>query len=98
FAFGALLTLPMVEVARRYEGMRSGAAGFLAFAVIGLASTLYEVFEWLLTVVAAGGTADYYNGQQGDMWDAQKDMGLALLGSLLALIVVRLAQLARKDA
>ncbi|MET0248097.1 MAG: DUF2238 domain-containing protein, partial [Sphingobium sp.] len=44
FAFGALLTLPMVEVARRYEGMRSGAAGFLAFAVIGLASTLYEVF------------------------------------------------------
>lgn len=31
--------------------------------------------------------ADYYNGQQGDIWDAQKDMALALLGSTFMLVL-----------
>ena len=30
--------------------------------------------------------ADYYNGQQGDIWDAQKDMALAMLGSTIMLV------------
>ena len=51
-------------------------------------SALYEIFEWLLTVIAAGVTADYYNGQQGDVWDAQKDMAAAQLGSALMLIAL----------
>jgi putative membrane protein len=47
---------------------------------------LYEVFEWLLTLLLSPKDADSYNGQQGDMWDAQKDMGLALLGSSAVLL------------
>lgn len=45
---------------------------------------VYEVFEWLLSVWCEGG--DAYNGQQGDMWDAQKDMALALIGSTMIAI------------
>jgi putative membrane protein len=59
-----------------------------AFAAIGLGSALYEIFEWLLTIMAAGETAGYYNGQQGDVWDAQKDMAAAQVGSALALITL----------
>jgi putative membrane protein len=91
FAFGALLTLPIAEFARRHGGMTMRWSIAFAFAVIGLGSALYEMFEWLLTIVAAGDTADYYNGQQGDMWDAQKDMACAQIGSLLAtLLLLRL--------
>jgi putative membrane protein len=84
FACGALLTLPIVEMTRRERG----GGLFVALAMIGLASTVYEIFEWALTIVAAGETADYYNGQQGDVWDAQKDMALALTGSLVAITVM----------
>ena len=49
-----------------------------------MASVVYELFEWLLTLVAPANQADNYNGQQGDMWDAQKDMALALLGASMA--------------
>lgn len=42
-----------------------------------------RIVEWSLTIVMASESADYYNGQQGDMWDAQKDMALALLGSTI---------------
>ena len=42
---------------------------------------VYELFEWLLTIVMSPEQADNYNGQQGDAWDAQKDMALAMIGS-----------------
>lgn len=86
FAFGALLTLPIAEVARRHMPRRWSLV--FAFAAIGLGSALYEIFEWLLTMIAAGDTADYYNGQQGDMWDAQKDMAMAQFGATLAVIAL----------
>lgn len=52
-------------------------------------SMVYELFEWGLTLIMAGDTADYYNGQQGDMWDAHKDMGLAMIGSTISVIVFK---------
>jgi putative membrane protein len=48
---------------------------------------IYELFEWLLTVVMTSEEADYYNGQQGDMWDAQKDMALAMIGSSIVAVL-----------
>ena len=53
----------------------------MAWMMIQTGSLIYELFEWLLTIVMTAEEADYYNGQQGDMWDAQKDMALALVGS-----------------
>jgi putative membrane protein len=89
FAFGALSVIPVVEVARRWGGLgRRGAVLAVLGWVLGL-SALYEVFEWLLTIVVAGETADRYNGQQGDIWDAQKDMALATLGAILVLAIPR---------
>jgi putative membrane protein len=85
FAFGALSVIPVAEIGRRWGGL--GTRGAVA-AVLGWVlaiSCLYEIFEWLLTIVAAGETADRYNGQQGDIWDAQKDMAFATLGAILVL-------------
>lgn len=87
-AFGALLTLPVAESAWRHGGLSRCWSLAFAFAAIGLGSAAYEIFEWLLTIVAAGETADYYNGQQGDVWDAQKDMAAAQVGSAVALIAL----------
>ncbi len=89
FAFGALSVIPVAEVARRWGGLgRRGAAFAVLGWVLGL-SALYEIFEWLLTIVAAGATADRYNGQQGDIWDAQKDMAFAALGAILVIAIPR---------
>ena len=89
FAFGALSVIPVAEIARRWGGLgRRGAMLAVLGWVLGL-SALYEIFEWLLTIVAAGETADRYNGQQGDIWDAQKDMAFATLGAILVLAIPR---------
>ena len=49
-------------------------------------SMLYELFEWVLTLVLSPEAADNFNGQQGDMWDAQKDMAAAMVSSTLTAV------------
>jgi putative membrane protein len=86
FAFGALLVHPIAAFLHRHGGMRTGTALYVAAEALIAASALYEVFEWLLTLAMASENADAYNGQQGDIWDAQKDMALAAGGAVLAAV------------
>ncbi len=83
-AFGLLMSLPAAEAARRYGGLSPRWSLAVALMAVATASAGYEVFEWLLATTASPDQAERYNGQQGDFWDAQKDMALALAGSLLA--------------
>lgn len=46
---------------------------------------IFEVFEWIAAEWFGGDLGEAYLGTQGDVWDAQKDMALAALGSVLAL-------------
>lgn len=83
-AFGLLWVAPMAEAMRRHAAMGGRSSVWTAFLFIGAASAFYEIFEWLLTILVAPGMADEYNGQQGDLWDPQKDMAIAMLGAALA--------------
>jgi putative membrane protein len=86
--FGVLMMLPVGELARRgWLGVRGALWTGMAFVLA--VSALYEIFEWLLTFGVAPEVADRYNGQQGDIWDAQRDMALAMLGAVAAWWPVR---------
>jgi putative membrane protein len=50
-------------------------------------SALYELIEWWSAVILGQG-ADAFLGTQGDPWDTQWDMFLALTGALIATVVV----------
>ena len=90
FVFGLLAVYPAFEFSRRHAGASSPLALAVAVGCVVVFGALYEIFEWLLTLVIAGPLADDYNGQQGDIWDAQKDMALALGGALIGAGFVRL--------
>ena len=83
-AFGLLAVAPAREVLHRHLRFGPRAATCVAVGFVLAFSCAYEVFEWLLTILLAGPDADAYNGQQGDPWDSQKDMGMATLGALIA--------------
>jgi putative membrane protein len=51
-------------------------------------SVLYEMIEWVAATLFGGELGVAYLGTQGDEWDAQKDMALATLGSVLGLALV----------
>ena len=56
----------------------------LAVGFVTSHSLLYELIEWGAAVVFGGDLRMAFLGTQGDVWDAQKDMALALLGSAMA--------------
>ena len=50
-------------------------------------SAFYELVEWAVAI-AAGAGSEAFLGTQGYEWDTQSDMGFALLGSVLALLLL----------
>jgi putative membrane protein len=57
---------------------------FLIIAVCLAFSAFYELIEWW-TALLLGESADAVLGMQGDIWDSQWDMFLALLGACVSL-------------
>jgi len=78
-----LAVSPSIEVTRR--AIQTSVALHLTIAVmlVGFLSAAYEILEWLLTLFLSPTQSQNYNGQQGDFFDAQKDMALAIAGSIL---------------
>ena len=76
------------EILLRLGVMKKG--GWLFFIVVSIClaiSASYELFE-CFTAVLTGGKADAFLGTQGDPWDTQKDMAMALVGSIAALLTL----------
>lgn len=59
---------------------------FLVLCVCLAISAVYELIEWSAALVSAEAAASFL-GTQGDNWDTQWDMFLALCGALLALTI-----------
>ena len=82
--FGVFLFPALVEFSRLRVTSRQVMAVLVAWLLVQAGSLIYELFEWGLTLVLSPEDAEGYNGQQGDLWDAHKDMALAMLGSTVA--------------
>jgi len=86
FSFGLLMAYPIREVFLRVANARGFWAYYLPLDVTLAFSALYEIMEMVIATLVAPGTGDAWLGTQGDIWDAQKDMGLAL-GALICMVI-----------
>jgi putative membrane protein len=98
FAYGFLFAVPIREVLVRFAGVRGVWSYYLPLAVTSSTSADYELIEWAAAMVFGGDLGVAYLGTQGDVWDAQKDMGLAAGGALLSMILLAIAHARRRDA
>jgi putative membrane protein len=64
---------------------RGGWLFFLVCSVVLAFAAFWELLEWWTALLAAPDVGVAFLGSQGDVWDAQWDMLLALLGALAAL-------------
>ena len=60
---------------------------FLVICVCLAISAFYELIEWWVALAAQQGAIEFL-GTQGDIWDTQSDMMMALLGALLAQLML----------
>lgn len=87
FASGLIGLPPIVEALRKLGGVTFGLAVGLAVACVLAIGAAYEVLEWQIAMVFSPETAEAYNGQQGDVWDPQKDLALAGIGAIGAAVL-----------
>ena len=88
FAQGFVPAMIARDVLLRRSPLRPGK--WLIFIVICIClaiSAVYELIEWQ-AAFWSGTAADAFLGGQGDPWDTQKDMALALVGATLALVLL----------
>ncbi len=84
FAQGFVPAMIAREVLLRTTPLRRGKMLFFLVCSVCLAiSAAYELVEWW-TATLTGEAATAFLGTQGDPWDTQWDMFLALIGSLAA--------------
>jgi len=87
FSYGLLLAYPIREMFLRIGNVRGFWGYFLPLDLTMSTSMLYELIEWAAAEVLGGDLGAAYLGTQGDVWDAHKDMALASLGALIAMVV-----------
>jgi putative membrane protein len=87
FLYGLLLAYPVREVFLRVADVRGFWGYYLPLDVAMATSALYELIEWGAAEVLGGDLGTAYLGTQGDPWDAQKDMALATVGAIVAMLV-----------
>ena len=88
FAQGFVPAVLVRELLLRTSPLKRGAwLGILVVSVCLAFSALYELIEWVVAVMS-GAAADDFLGTQGDPWDTQTDMAMALVGATLAVLVM----------
>jgi putative membrane protein len=98
FSYGFLFAYPLREILMRFAGARGIWSYYLPVAIASSTSLDYEVIEWGAASLFGGELGVAYLGTQGDVWDAQKDMILAVLGAILSMALLAIGNTLRRDA
>ena len=87
-AQGFIPAIAAREILLRFEVVRG--KGWLAFLVVCFClalSAFYELLEWWVALLSEE-AAEAFLGTQGYVWDTQSDMWYALLGAVVALLLL----------
>ncbi|MDH3827069.1 MAG: DUF2238 domain-containing protein, partial [Desulfobacterales bacterium] len=63
---------------------RGGWFYFIVFSIVLAIAAFWELLEWWIALIVASDVGTAFLGSQGDIWDAQWDMFLALAGAMVA--------------
>ncbi len=88
FASG-ILGLPLFsECLQAFLRLKPLPSALIAMSGVLSVGAAYEILEWQIATVVSPAMAESYNGQQGDIWDPQKDLVLAWLGAIICIPLI----------
>ena len=73
---------------RKTPLQRGGWLYFIVISIVLAVAAFWELLEWWIALFVASDIGTAFLGSQGDIWDAQWDMFLALAGAMLALPIL----------
>jgi putative membrane protein len=91
FVYGLVVTPAAVEIFAHYGRYPRSWAALFPFLFMASHAVIYELVEFAAAMVFGGNLGQAYLGTQGDIWDGQKDMALALAGSMISITAMAIA-------
>jgi putative membrane protein len=91
FVYGLLVTPAAVELIAHYARFPRPWSFLVPWLFMAGHAVIYELIEYAAALVFGGDLGQAYLGTQGDVWDGQKDMALALGGTTITLAVLAVA-------
>ncbi len=89
FAQGFFPAILVRELLLRTSTLRPGKWLFFLCVCVCLAfSAFYEIIEWRVAVMSGEEASTAFLATQGDVWDTQWDMFLAVVGAITSLLVL----------
>lgn len=86
FSFGLLMVIPIKEWYQQFLNLPKKMYAYISVLTIFSAGAFYELIEMWVTMIVAPEQGAKFIGIQGDQWDTQHDMELALYGSILMIL------------
>ncbi len=85
--FVGVFAFPFAELFYRKSWVKNiSTAITIGILALGFWGALYEIIEMIYAVSEGGESGQAFLGSQGDIWDAQKDMLLDILGAIFVFI------------
>ena len=91
FLYGLLMAPAAVEIFAHYGRYPRSWAALFPFLFMASHAVIYELIEFAAAMLFGGDLGQAYLGTQGDIWDGQKDMALAMSGSAITVAVLAVA-------
>ena len=85
FMLGFLLGIPIREILMEVIQTSRRWMAFLTASIVLAIGAFYEFIEWWVAVLVTPSLGNAFLGTQGDVWDTQWDMFLALVGAICTL-------------
>ena len=88
FLFGLMVFVPFFEIFY-HQGISKNLSYLIAFLFITGVGAWYELLEWITMALFCKQPDEVCSAAitQGDIWDAQKDIAYAIIGSIIALLL-----------
>jgi putative membrane protein len=86
-SFGLLLAYPIKEYFTRFIHMKESWTYFMTVMMVVACGAFYELIEMWVAQIVAPEIGVLFLGTQGDPWDTQHDIEVAMYGALIAMLI-----------
>jgi putative membrane protein len=97
FSFGFCLLIPIKEILVKQFAAKEKYLNVLTINVILSLATIFELIEWTVAELTTKETGETYVATQGDVWDAHKDIIMAVIGGYITIIIFKAFKKIRKQ-
>ena len=97
FSFGLFLAYPLRDFLINRINVKGKWQYILPIEITLSLACIFELIEWMVAEFTTKETGETYVATQGDVWDAHKDIAVAVVGAAITMLTVYIINKKKKN-